>query len=64
MFFAPIFWDGFCWTFIQCVTCSLVGACAELLMEIIFSPIGYNIAKKWKREGVGKEYIEMMGDRA
>lgn len=64
MFFAPIFWDGFHWTLIQCVTCSLVGACAELLMEIIFSPMGYNIAKKWKEEGVGKEYIEMMGDRA
>ena len=33
-------------------------------MEVIFSPMGYNIAKKWKEEGVGKEYIEMMGDRA
>ena len=28
MFFAPIFWDGFCWTFIQCVMCSLTGALA------------------------------------
>ena len=45
MLFAPIFWDGFCWTFLQCLTCSLTGALAELLMEIIFSPWGYKICK-------------------
>lgn len=57
MVFAPIFWDGFSWTFLQCVTCSLTGAVAELVMEIIFSPIGYKICKKWKAEGVGDDYI-------
>ena len=56
--FAPIFWDGFSWTFIQCVTCSLIGASLELVMEIIFSPFGYYVCKKWKSEGVGKEYFE------
>lgn len=61
MFFAPIFWDGFCWTFIQCVMCSLTGALAELVMEIVFSPIGYNITKKWQAESVGKEYFEFVG---
>ena len=58
MYFAPIYWDGFCWTFPQCAVCSLVGALMELLMEIIFSPIGYKIVQNWKRHGVGKEYIE------
>lgn len=60
VFFAPIFWDGFCWTVLQCATCALTGAAAELLMEIIFSPIGYRITKKWHRENVGKEYFEFI----
>ena len=57
VFFAPIFWDGFCWTFIQCAMCALTGAVAELIMEILFSPIGYRLAKKWRAENVGKEYL-------
>ena len=60
MVFAPIFWDGFSWTFAQCVTCALTGAIAELLMEIVFSPLGYKICNKWKAEGVGKEYLELV----
>ena len=58
MLFAPIFWDGFSWTFIQCVACALTGALAELIMEIAFSPIGYKITKKWQKENVGKPYFE------
>lgn len=56
--FAPIFWDGFCWTVLQCSMCALTGAVAELIMEIAFSPIGYRITKKWQSESVGKEYLE------
>lgn len=56
--FAPIFWDGFHWTFVQCLTCSLLGAGLELVMEVIFSPIGYYICKKWKEEKVGEEYLK------
>lgn len=58
IFFAPIFWDGFSWTLLQCTMCALTGAVAELLMEIVFSPIGYKITKKWKENEVGKEYLE------
>ncbi len=57
MFFAPVFWDGFHWTLIQCTMCALTGAVAELIMEIIFSPIGYRITKKWQNESVGREYL-------
>lgn len=60
MFFAPIFWNGFNWTFIQCVMCALTGAVAELVMEIIFSPFGYKIITRWKEENVGKEYIDYL----
>ncbi len=57
--FAPIFWDGFRWTFIQCVTCSLLGAFLELVMEIVFSPLGYFICRRWKRDGVGDSYFAL-----
>ena len=60
VFFAPIFWDGFCWTFLQCATCALTGAVAELIMEILFSPIGYRILMRWKEENVGEEYLIYM----
>lgn len=58
VFFAPIFWDGFHWTILQCSTCALTGAVAELIMEVAFSPIGYRVTKKWQAEAVGKEYLD------
>ena len=57
VFFAPVFWDGFHWTVLQCAMCALTGAVAELIMEIAFSPIGYRITRRWKNESVGKEYF-------
>lgn len=59
--FAPIFWDGFRWTVLQCATCALTGALAELLMEIVFSPIGYRITKRWREHSVGEEYLAYIG---
>lgn len=58
MVFAPVYWDGFSWTLPQCITCSLIGAVLELVMEVIFSPLGYLVLKQWQRDGVcpsGKE---------
>ena len=60
MLFAPIFWDGFSWTFVQCVTCALTGALLELVMEVIFSPIGYKIVSKWKAQDVGRQYLDLI----
>lgn len=60
MICAPIFWDEFHWTLIQCAMCALTGAVLELIMEIIFSPIGYRISRRWQKEAVGKEYLEMI----
>ena len=56
--FAPIFWNGFHWSVLQCVMCALTGAVAELIMEIVFSPFGYRIVTNWRKNDVGKEYIE------
>ena len=57
VFFAPVFWDGFHWTVLQCATCALTGAVAELIMEIIFSPFGYRILMRWREQNVGEEYL-------
>lgn len=56
--FAPIFWDGFHWTILQCTVCALTGAVAELIMEIVFSPFGYKIVTNWKKLNVGQEYLD------
>lgn len=58
MVFAPIFWNGFSWTFIQCVTCSILGAGLELVLEVIFSPFAYKLTKYWKKQNVGHTYFE------
>lgn len=55
--FAPIYWNGFHWTLLQCITCALTGAVAELIMEILFSPVGYRILLNWKKHNVGQEYL-------
>ena len=62
MVFAPIFWNGFHWTFLQCVTCSVLGALLELVMEIIFSPIGYHVSRNWKKGNVGIEYFNYINE--
>ena len=48
----------FGWTWIQVVMCSITGAVAELLAEVIFSPIGFKVCKRWNKENIGKEYLE------
>lgn len=49
----------FGWTLVQCITCSFTGMIVELLCEAIFSPIGFRICRKWKRENVGRDYFEL-----
>lgn len=48
----------FGWSLTQCITCSLTGCIVELLCEIVFSPIGYKVSKKWEEEKVGEDYIK------
>ncbi len=36
----------FGWSMLQCFTCALTGAVMELLFEVLFSPMGYRIAKQ------------------
>ena len=48
----------FGWSAAQVVACSLTGAVAELLCEVIFSPAGYRITQNWEREQVGEQYLQ------
>ena len=48
----------FGWSWTQVILCSLTGAFFELLCEVIFSPIGFKISKKWEEEKVGPTYLD------
>lgn len=52
----------FGWTMTQVITCSITGCIAELLCEVIFSPIGYRVCKKWAKVNVGAEYLAIEGN--
>lgn len=55
--FAPIFWNGFHWTILQCITCALAGALLELILQVIFSPFSYRILQGWRKHAIGAEYL-------
>lgn len=48
----------FGWSLVQCLTCALTGCAVELLCEIVFTFFGYRLCRKWKQNGVGREYFE------
>lgn len=48
----------FGWTWTQVILCSLTGAFFELICEVIFSPIGFKVSKKWEEEKVGQKYLD------
>ena len=48
----------FGWSAAQVLVCSLTGAAAELLCEVIFSPVGYKVCRQWEEENVGKQYLD------
>lgn len=53
----------FGWNFVQCITCSLIGAGLELLFEIIFSPLGYKVMKNWEKNEVGIKYLNYLEEQ-
>ncbi len=52
----------FGWSMLQCVTCSLTGMVFELACEMVFSPIGYRISRKWERDNIGANYIRILSE--
>ena len=53
----------FGWTPLQCVMCAVTGAVAELLFEVVFSPVGYRVVKRMEQEEVGKAYLDYLSAR-
>ena len=53
----------FGWSPLQCVMCAVTGAVAELLFEVVFSPVGYKVVRKYEKEGVGQAYIDYVRAR-
>ena len=49
------------WNILSVTTCAALGAVVELIMEIIFSPIGYKIVQRWRKNKIGQEYIDTYG---
>lgn len=54
--FVSYFFFG--WTIKQVLVCSFMMMLLELLFEIVFSPIGYNLSQNWKKEHVGDYYLK------
>lgn len=48
----------FGWSATQVLICSVTGAVAELLCEVVFSPFGYKVSRIWEEENVGKQYLD------
>lgn len=47
-------------TVLAVIVCGLTGAVLELVLEVIFSPIGFKVAERWRKEGIGAEYIALV----
>ena len=56
-FAAIVSYNFFGWKLTQVLVCSITGAVAELLCEVIFSPLGYRVSQQWESEGVGQQYL-------
>ena len=56
VFFKLSVGSTFGYTFQSVLGTAILGALLELVMEVVFSPIGYKICKKWKNEDVGSDY--------
>ena len=56
--FAPIYW-GFGYTIWLAIGSGALGAVIELLVEVVFGPLGYKIVTRWQEEDIGSEYIEL-----
>lgn len=50
----------FGWNIVQCLTCAVTGAVAELLCEVAFSPVGYAVVKDLEKHDVGREYLDLV----
>ena len=60
LFAVIVSYHFFGWTATQVFFCSLTGAAAELLCEVVFSPVGYRVSRQWEAENVGDQYLNYL----
>ena len=53
----------FGWSTLQCVMCAATGAVAELVFEVVFSPVAYRALRRMEAENVGGEYLAYIAER-
>ncbi len=58
VFFKLSVGTAFGYTIQSAIGTAVLGAVIELLMEVIFSPIGYKVCKNWEGEKVGEDYFK------
>lgn len=44
--------------FLPVLMCAFTGMVVELLCQVIFTPLGYKVSERWRKQNVGVEYIE------
>ena len=54
----------FGWTILQCFTCAATGMLVELIVEAAFSPLGFAVCRRWKREQIGSEYLNFVNNKS
>lgn len=57
--FAPKFWGLQPLPILTCVGTAVVGGLLELILEVVFTPVGYRIIKRWEKENVGEEWLKL-----
>ena len=55
--FAPKYW-GMSLPVLTCLGTAILGGLFELLVEMVFSPLGLIIVRQWDKEKVGQAYID------
>ena len=57
--FGPAQWGIDPMPITTCIGTGILGGFFELLVEVVFSPLGYITCRRWTREKVGQEYIDL-----
>lgn len=57
--FAPIVWKTEPVSILGCLGTAVIGGALELVAEAILSPVAFRIVKRWERDKVGQEYVDL-----
>lgn len=61
VFAALISTQFFGWTWVSVISCSVLGALVELIVEMVFTPLTYRISKNWDKNHIGVKWMSDAG---